>query len=79
MTIHFVSIIGNFLLGLAMPSKANQPKKLLAQRNSHIAKATRIFSRMYRAINEEISNFNIESIETELKIILADAEESSLF
>ena len=62
-----------------MPSKVNQPKISLAQRNFHIAKATRLFSRIYRAINEENSSFNIEPIKTELKSILANVEESTLF
>ena len=62
-----------------MPSKANQPKTSLAQRNFHIAKATRLFSRKYRAIDEENFNFNFEPLKVELKIILADVEESTLF
>ena len=62
-----------------MPSKANQPKTSLAQRNFHIAKATRLFSRIYRAIDEENFNFNIEPVKVEQNIILADVEESTLF
>ena len=62
-----------------MPSKANQPKTSLAQRNFHIAKVTRLFSRIYRAIDEENFNFNIEPVKVGLNIILADVEESTLF
>ena len=62
-----------------MPSKANQPKTSLAQRNFHIAKATRFLSRIYRAIDEENFNFNFEPLKVELMIILADVEESTLF
>ena len=61
-----------------MPSKANQPKTSLPQRNFHIAKATRLFSRIYRAIDEENIIFTFEPLNIELKIILADVEESTL-
>ena len=61
-----------------MAFKANQPKISLAQCNFHFAEATRLFSRMYRAIKEENSNFNFEPIFTGLKLILADVEESTL-
>ena len=65
-----------------MPSKGNQQKTSLPQRNQRnfpIAKATRLFSRIYTAIGEEIVGFDISSLNDELKRILTDVEESPSF
>ena len=62
-----------------MPSEGNQQKTSPSQRNFHIAKATRLFSRIYKAIDDEKIDLDISSFNEELKKILTDVEESTLF
>ena len=54
--------------------KVTSKKTSLPQRNFHIAKATRLFSRIYKALDEENVGFDISSLNDELKKILTDVE-----